>query len=91
VTDWLFRIDTEQSSDAMDRDFGVRNITCMGVVVAGRNSEVISYDRRRLDWRSKHSVIGGSKLSILTYDDLLTWLEGRSEMLRSYKPPAATP
>jgi Domain of unknown function (DUF4263) len=91
VTDWLFRIHTEQPSATIERDFGASNIACLGVVVVGRSHEVSPYDRRRLEWRSEHSIIGGSKLSILTYDDLLTWLTGRSEMLRSYKPNPVGP
>jgi len=83
VTDWLFRISSEGSSDRMERDFGARHITPMGVLVVGRSAEVSNYDRNRLDWRSAHSVIGGAKLSILTYDDLLAWLDGRVTVLRT--------
>jgi hypothetical protein len=69
-------------SDRMERDFGTRHITPMVVVVVGRNAEVTAYDRTRLEWRSAHSIIGGAKLSILTYDDLLAWLDGRVTVLR---------
>ena len=83
VTDWLFRINSEGSSDRMERDFGSRHITPMGLVVAGRSQDIIAYDRIRLDWRSRNSVIGGAKLAIVTYDDLLSWLDGRIILLRS--------
>jgi hypothetical protein len=84
VTDWLFRIGSEGPSDRMERDFGARHIVPMAVVVVGRRSEVSPYDRIRLDWRSAHSIIGGAKLSILTYDDPLDWLDGRVALLRSH-------
>jgi hypothetical protein len=82
VIDWLFRISSEGTSNQMERDFGARQITPMGLVVVGRSSEVSAYDRQRLDWRSKNTAIQGAKLAILTYDDLLEWLQGRAAMLR---------
>ncbi len=72
----------------MERDFGTRHITPMGLVVAGRSEEVTPYDRERLDWRSRHSIVGGAKLAIVTYDDLLAWLDGRATLLRFNEPPA---
>ena len=90
VIDWLFRISTEGSSDNMERDFGTRHITPMGLVVAGRSAEVTLYDRERLDWRSRHSIVGGAKLAILTYDDLLDWLDGRATLLRLSTLPVSS-
>jgi hypothetical protein len=84
VIDWLFRISSEGASDRMERDFGARHITPMGLVVVGRSAEVSDYDRNRLDWRSKHSIVGGARLAIVTYDDLLAWLDGRVTLLRSF-------
>lgn len=83
VVDWLFRIDSERGSDQMLRDFGARHLTAMGLVITGRSAEVSDYDRIRLDWRSKQTIIGGAKLAILTYDDLLEWLDGRVALLRT--------
>jgi hypothetical protein len=88
VIDWLFRITSEGPSASMERDFGTRHITPMGLVVAGRSEEVTPYDRERLDWRSRHSIVGGAKLAIVTYDDLLAWLDGRATLLRFNEPPA---
>jgi hypothetical protein len=82
VTDWLFRINSEGSSDQMERDFGARHIMTMGLVVVGRSSDVNAYDRSRLDWRSRNTKVGSSRLSIVTYDDLLAWLDGRVTLLR---------
>ncbi len=83
VVDWLFRIDRETGTDVMERDFGARHVTSMGLVIVGRSSEVSVYNRHRLDWRSKNTIVGGAKLSILTYDDLLEWLDGRAAMLKA--------
>lgn len=82
VIDWLFRIDGEGSSDRMERDFGVRHFTKMGIVVVGRSAEVSPYDRARLEWRSENTVVAGAKVVILTYDDLLQWLDGRAFLIR---------
>ena len=84
VIDWLFRISSEAGSDQMERDFGARHVTPMGLVVVGRSAEVSDYDRDRLDWRSKHSIVGGARLAIVTYDDLLAWLDGRVTLLRAF-------
>ena len=37
----------------------------------------------RLNWRSEHAVIGGSKVVITTYDDLLEWMDGRASLVRT--------
>ena len=54
----------------------------MGLVVVGRNADVNEYDRVRLEWRSHNSSVGGANIWIVTYDDLLEWLNGRVEMIR---------
>jgi hypothetical protein len=82
VTDWLFQLAQEQNSPTMERDFGVRNPHPVGLVVAGRSSEVDAYDAQRLAWRSDHTIIGGSQLILMTYDDLLGWLTRRVTLMR---------
>jgi hypothetical protein len=72
LSDWLFRLNSEGPSDQMERDFGVRRINVMGLIVVGRSIDVTQYDRARLNWRSQNTIVGGSKLSIITYDDM--WL-----------------
>lgn len=68
----------------MLRDFGSRRINTMGLIVVGRSSEVSPYDRERLNCRSRNTIVGGSKVSIITYDDMLAWLDGRAALLRSF-------
>ncbi len=68
----------------MERDFGTRNATVMGLIVVGRRQDVISYDRIRLDWRSQNTIVGGCKISIITYDDMLEWLDGRVALIRGH-------
>jgi Shedu protein SduA, C-terminal len=82
VTDWLFRLDRARNSSEMEREFGTRQVRPLGLVVAGRRSEVTSYDLERLNWRSEYSVIGGARIAIMTYDDLLEWLEGRASLVK---------
>ena len=84
LTDWLFRLDSEGPSNQMERDFGTRNATVMGLIVVGRSQDVISYDRIRLDWRSQNTIVGGCKISIITYDDMLEWLDGRVALIRGH-------
>ena len=83
VSDWLFRVNSESASDQMERDFGNRRIAFMGLIVVGRSRDVSAYDRVRLNWRSQNTIIGGSKLSIITYDDMLEWLDGRAALIKS--------
>lgn len=82
VTDWLFRLDGARNTNEMEREFGNRQVRPVGLVVAGRRSEVSSYDAVRLKWRSENTVIGGSKIAIMTYDDLLDWFDGRVALLK---------
>lgn len=82
VIDWLFRISREDGSDQLQRDFGARHLRLIGLVVVGRNADVNEYDRVRLEWRSHNSIVGGANIWIVTYDDLLEWLNGRLEMIR---------
>ena len=83
VTDWLFRLDGARNSGEMEREFGQRQVRPLGLIVAGRRSEVSPYDQMRLNWRSEHTVIGGSKVVIMTYDDLLEWMDGRASLVRT--------
>jgi hypothetical protein len=82
VIDWLFRLSREDGSDQLQRDFGARHLRLMGLVVVGRSADVKEYDRVRLEWRSQNSIVGGANIWIVTYDDLLEWLNGRLEMIR---------
>lgn len=82
VADWLFRLDGARNTNEMEREFGSRQVRPVGLVVAGRRSEVTSYDYARLNWRSENTVIGGSKIAIMTYDDLLDWFDGRVSLLK---------
>jgi hypothetical protein len=82
VTDWLFRLDGARNTSEMEREFGNRHVRPVGLVVAGRRSELTSYDYARLKWRSENTVIGGSKIVIMTYDDLLDWFDGRVALLK---------
>jgi Domain of unknown function (DUF4263) len=82
VIDWLFRISREEGSDQLQRDFGARHLKLQGIIVVGRSSDVNEYDGLRLEWRSSNTLIGGANLAIVTYDDLLEWLNGRVEMIR---------
>jgi hypothetical protein len=82
VTDWLFRLDSARNTNEMEREFGNRQVRPVGLVVAGRRSEVSDYDYTRLNWRSENTVIGGSKIAIMTYDDLLDWFDGRVWLLK---------
>jgi hypothetical protein len=43
-----------------------------------------------LHLRSEHTVVGGSKLDIATYDDLLGWLDGRLSLVRSLEDGVET-
>jgi hypothetical protein len=82
IADWLFRLDGARNTNEMEREFGSRQVRPVGLVVAGRRSEVTSYDYARLNWRSENTVIGGSKIAIMTYDDLLDWFGGRVSLLK---------
>lgn len=66
----------------MEREFGNRQVRPVGLVVAEQQSEVSSYDAVRLKWRSENTVVGGSKIAIMTYDDLLDWFDGRVALLK---------
>jgi len=87
VVDWLFRIDSEGGSATLERDFGARQLNTMGIVITGRSHDVSAYDRLRLDWRSSNTSVGKARVAFFTYDDLLEWLEGRTQVIKlSIKP-----
>jgi hypothetical protein len=48
-----------------------------GLLVVGRRSDFGDYDALRLRWRSENTLIGGSRIGIMTYDDLLDWFVER--------------
>jgi hypothetical protein len=68
----------------MEGEFDNRQVRPVGLVVAGRRSEVTGYYAMRLNWRSENTIIGGSRIAIMTYDDLLEWFEGRVALLKAW-------
>lgn len=86
VSDWLWRLDTEGGSEAMERIFGRRRPLFEVAVIVGRSRGLSEVDRGRLEWRANNTTLGGSALICLTYDDLVRDLSLR---LRTFPALAA--
>ncbi len=53
------------------------------VLVCGREKFMDPIERGRLIWRGNQTIIGGSKILCMTYDDLVLHFIGTFEMARS--------
>jgi len=72
VVDWFWKLhDMEKTSDYADR-FGAANVTINGLVVVGRDQDLEDREVRRLNWRQEHTIIQSKKVTIVTFDDLLS-------------------
>jgi Domain of unknown function (DUF4263) len=71
ISDWLWRLEAEGPSEAMERIFGRRRPLFEVAVIAGRSRGLSDVDRGRLEWRTNNTSLGGKALICLTYDDLI--------------------
>lgn len=83
VIDWHFRIFDYGRTSKIIEHFGNR-IEYTGVLVIGRDTYVDGFGlRERFDWRVEKTVVDSKKILCLTFDELLTEMQGRLAVIKA--------
>jgi hypothetical protein len=78
IVDWFCKLHDMARTDDFEARFGVRDFYCVGLLVAGRDSELAHpRERRRWDWRSQKVLVNGLPVLCVTYDQLCQYLTGK--------------
>lgn len=77
IVDWLWKLDDLRATDDFEHRFGGRDAVFTGILVIGRNRHLGERERRRLNWRSRKTVINSEHILCLTFDDFYEELANR--------------
>lgn len=82
VIDWLWKLDDLRATGDFEHRFGSRDAVFSGVLVVGRTQFLPPRERRRLNWRSRKTVVNSEHILCLTFDDFHAELEDRLNALQ---------
>ena len=77
VIDWFWKLADSEKSDDYEYRFGTRHANVHGMVIIGRDQNLTEREKRRLEWRQRHTLVHSSKLMIVTFDQLVRDLRYR--------------
>lgn len=76
IFDWIKILHDQSLTQDFKNHYGERNsFQATYVLVAGREEYLDQARRDRLVWRSKHTIVDGSRIQSITYDDVLKEIE----------------
>jgi len=91
VIDWFWKLDDLEGTDDYEHRFGAKKATFHGLVIIGRGENLIPREKKRLKWRQDHLIVDSKKVSVISFDQLVTDLEFRlnrySEAAKADKSP----
>lgn len=77
VIDWFWKLTDYEKTDEYGHRFGVRHATMHGLVVVGREQALDARERTRLRWRQDHVVVHSTRVSVVSFDQLIKDLKYR--------------
>lgn len=77
VIDWFWKLSDMEKTEAYEHRFGTRVASVHGLVIVGRDQYMESREKARLKWRQEHTVVASKKVSVITFDQLLSDLSYR--------------
>ena len=77
VVDWFWKLSDMEKSDEYENRFGARHVSIHGLVVVGRDQQLLPRERARLRWRQDHTIIHSKLVSVITFDQLVRDIEFR--------------
>lgn len=84
IIDWFCKLDDMKKSDAFAALFGARSICSTGILVVGRNHDLLAGETERLEWRRNNVLVGSQIIECLTFDRLLADLQTRLKGFQFY-------
>jgi len=82
IIDWFYKIDGLQNTDDLEERFGKNKIEYEGILIIGRDRFLDASLKKRLDWRTRKTVVNSKHIYSYTFDELYLILEQRIEMLK---------
>lgn len=86
VIDWFWKLEDLKRTDDFEHKFGAKEATFHGLLIIGRAEMLSEREKKRLRWRQDHVVVNSNKVSVKSFDQVLTDLEFR---LKIYTEAAA--
>ena len=83
IADWSWAKNEAQHSRIYKSTLGADESTESYVLICGRDSSLIDYERSRLFWRHTSTQVGGRRVLFQTYDDLAEHFESTLDFFRS--------
>jgi hypothetical protein len=83
IADWSWAKNDNQHTETYQNAFGFDRITETYVLICGRDDSMNNTERSRLSWRSDKTIMSGSKILFMTFDDLVIHFEGVLDIFRS--------
>jgi Domain of unknown function (DUF4263) len=83
LTDWFYNLDDFKGSKGFAKTFGDGHVKFFGLLVIGRNANLDTAKRSRLDWRTEKVLIDSHPVTCLTFDDLHASLRDRFIIYRA--------
>lgn len=85
ILDWFCKIEALHGTQDVQDRFGAHKIEYSGLLIIGRNKFLNPSLRYRLNWRAANVQIASKKISIITFDDLLTILQMKLNTISRYR------
>ena len=83
LVDWLFELRTQATDLSLQEEFGTMQPLLHPALIVGRTAALSDRERHRFDWFRQEVLVSSSRLSILTYDELVTDLDDRAHLASS--------
>jgi len=77
VIDWFWKLEDLKRTDDFEHKFGAKEATFHGLLIIGRTQHLNDRETKRLRWRQDHVVVNSNKVSVRSFDQLLSDLEFR--------------
>lgn len=83
IVDWSWAKNDNHHTQVFKNAFGCNAVGELYILVCGRRDSLDAVESSRLRWRSDNTLIGGSKVLCMTYDDLIAHFEGTLALWRT--------
>jgi hypothetical protein len=77
LIDWFCKLDDMEKSDDFEARFGARSISFKGILISGRDHNLLPGEQTRLAWRRNNVTVRSQTIHCLTIDELLKDLLGQ--------------
>ena len=89
ISDWSWAKNDNQHTRTFQNAFGCDQMQETYLLVCGKDESLSDAEKSRLLWRHDKTIISGSKILFMTYDDLVLHFEAMLDIYRSMRADVA--